>query len=213
MLPVSCLLSKKIKAVASLFIICLLFSFHIREGATIKGNIHNAKDASPLPFVTVLEKGTKNITASDTEGVFAIRVSKLPALLVFSAVGFNSKEISVKDSDTEIIVNMNESAGRLDEVVVVGYGTEKVDHDYSISDFSAAEMKMPTAATRLEGKVSGISIRGASSVSGKARKSKSFRSAVSKKVSAASPSLGYERDSKETAVYDSLSISKPMTTQ
>ncbi|MES2850918.1 MAG: carboxypeptidase-like regulatory domain-containing protein [Bacteroidota bacterium] len=208
MLSAACLLSKKIKAVASLFIICLLVSFHTKEEATIKGNIHNAKDASPLPFVTVQEKGTKNITASNTEGSFVIKVSKLPVILVFSAVGFDSKEITVKDSNTEIVVSMNESASRLDEVVVVGYGTEKGEPSYTWSDASKAGAITPGASATFKERTSGVIIKGEyASVPGKVRKSLRPDKPVAKAKTADRSPLTYEHDSKSMGVYDSVTIS------
>ena len=64
------------------------------------------------------------MTVSDTNGKFSLRVTGGSSVLVFSAVGYITQEISVLSS-TEINVTMKLSSQKLDEVVVVGYGTQK----------------------------------------------------------------------------------------
>ena len=78
----------------------------------------------PLLGANVLEKGTSNGTQTDFDGNFSLNVSDEDAVLVVSFIGFSSKEIPVNFSGPMTIVLENDSAA-LEEVVVVGYGTQK----------------------------------------------------------------------------------------
>ncbi|OBX26997.1 TonB-linked SusC/RagA family outer membrane protein [Gelidibacter algens] len=77
-----------------------------------------------LPGVNVIEKGTANGVSTDFDGKYSINVSNPSAVLVFSSVGFLTQEIRAGQSST-INVSMEEDAAKLDEVVVIGYGTQK----------------------------------------------------------------------------------------
>src|SRR5680860_559241 len=78
----------------------------------------------PLPGANVIEKGTTNGVISDFDGQFSIDISNDGAILVVSYVGFAPKEVTV-NGQTIIDISLEESAEGLDEVVVVGYGTQK----------------------------------------------------------------------------------------
>ncbi len=78
----------------------------------------------PLPGANIIEKGTINGTQSDFDGHFNINVSNQNAVLVVSYVGFLSQEISI-NGQKNINIQLKEDTAALDEVVVVGYGTQK----------------------------------------------------------------------------------------
>lgn len=77
-----------------------------------------------LPGVNVLVKGTANGTTTGADGKYAIAVADANAVLVFSSVGFEKQEINVGASST-IDVVLKVDSKTLDDVVVVGYGTQK----------------------------------------------------------------------------------------
>jgi len=77
-----------------------------------------------LPGVNVIEKGTSNGVSTDFDGKYSINVSNPSAVLVFSSIGFVTHEIRAGQSST-INVSMEEDAAKLDDVVVIGYGTQK----------------------------------------------------------------------------------------
>lgn len=77
-----------------------------------------------LPGVSILVKGTQRSTSTNTEGAFSIDVLSQNATLVFSFIGYETQEISVAGKSS-LNVTMIEGTSRLDEVVVVGYGTQK----------------------------------------------------------------------------------------
>ena len=76
-----------------------------------------------LPGVSVLEKGTKNGTITNGKGEFTINVKDAQATLVFSSIGYISQEVNVTGNSINVILQTEKN--NLDEVVVVGYGTQK----------------------------------------------------------------------------------------
>src|SRR5690606_5978465 len=78
---------------------------------------------TPLPGANIVEKGTSNGAQSDFDGNFNLTVSGADAVLVVSYIGFTTLEVPV-NGQTSFEITINESAAALDEVVVVGYGTQ-----------------------------------------------------------------------------------------
>lgn len=93
------------------------------QSIEISGTITDAT-GQPIPGVNIIEKGKKNGTQSDFNGNFVIKISSNKAILVISYLGFVTQEISV-GSQTKIAIKLVEDSAKLDEVVVVGYGTQK----------------------------------------------------------------------------------------
>ncbi|SHI56193.1 TonB-linked outer membrane protein, SusC/RagA family [Arenibacter nanhaiticus] len=112
-----------------LFNNCLLFfllgaigAIHAQE-RTITGVITDQSTDMPVPGVNVVVKGTSIGTASDFDGNYTIKVIN-DAVLVFSSLGYLPQEVDTKGKST-INVSLVEDAALLDEVVVVGFGTQK----------------------------------------------------------------------------------------
>ncbi|MEO5788930.1 MAG: TonB-dependent receptor [Gelidibacter sp.] len=95
----------------------------IKPQHEIKGNVTDNYGAG-LPGASVVEKGTTNGVQTDFDGNFTLSVANANATLVISYMGFTTKEIAVNSQST-INVQLEESASALDEVVIVGYGTQK----------------------------------------------------------------------------------------
>ncbi|MFT4095154.1 MAG: TonB-dependent receptor [Niabella sp.] len=118
-------------------------------------------NGAPLAGVSVVEKGTTNGVTTNAEGVYNLTVKDENAVLVISIVGYRSKEITVKTDNYADIVLIPEDA-RLDEVVVVGYGTmRKSDVTGSISIAKGEDMVKAqnfSALENLRGKASGVNI-------------------------------------------------------
>lgn len=89
----------------------------------VTGKITTVK-GEPLPGVSVLEKGTRNGTVTDADGNFRIAVAGRNSTLVFSFIGFSTKEVLL-NGQTSLSVVLEDDAKALNEVVVVGYGTRK----------------------------------------------------------------------------------------
>ncbi|MDO7172657.1 SusC/RagA family TonB-linked outer membrane protein [Mariniflexile sp. AS56] len=81
-------------------------------------------NGQPLPGANILEKGTSNGVQADFDGNFSIKVSSQKSILVVSYMGFTSKEISINNQKS-LTITLEESISTLDEVVVVGFGTQK----------------------------------------------------------------------------------------
>jgi TonB-linked SusC/RagA family outer membrane protein len=106
----------------------------------IKGKVTDEK-GQPLPGVTVAEKGTTNVVTTNPSGDYTIKVSGSNAVLVFSFIGFASKEVAVGDRTT-VDVSMAEKVNDLNDVVVIGYGSrKKSDLTGAVATMSAENLK------------------------------------------------------------------------
>lgn len=82
------------------------------------------ENGQPLPGANVIEKGTTNGATADFDGNFALKVASKNAILTVSFLGFDTKEVSV-NNQSQIKIVLKENLSELDEVVVVGYGSQK----------------------------------------------------------------------------------------
>lgn len=90
---------------------------------TISGTVTDASGI-PLPGVSVIQKGTQRGASTDFDGNYTIELTNGDKILVFSYIGFKTVEIPVSNKTT-VNVRMEEDVAALDEVVVIGYGTQK----------------------------------------------------------------------------------------
>tara|TARA_R110002050_G_scaffold286121_2_gene436282 strand:- start:6273 stop:9401 length:3129 start_codon:yes stop_codon:yes gene_type:complete len=114
------------KITKGICIICfLVFSSGIyAQEKTITGTI-SSSGGDPLPGVTIIQKGTTNGVVSDFDGNYAIKlISNQSDILVFSYLGYQTVEI-VSENGTTINTTLNEDSQQLDEVVIIGYGSQK----------------------------------------------------------------------------------------
>src|SRR5687767_13316940 len=89
----------------------------------VKGSVKDAGN-QPIQGVSVVEKGTNNGTSTDASGNFSITVTNGNATLVLTSVGFRTMEVAVNNR-TQIPVTLEQETAKLNEVVVVGYGTQR----------------------------------------------------------------------------------------
>jgi len=125
----------------------------------VYGKVANSK-GEPLVGVSVTVKGTPTGTSTDEKGSYSIDVTA-NGTLVFSYVGFATREMPVNGRSTVDIV-LVESVSALDQVVVVGYGTQrKKDLTGAVTVVNVAEMnKQPTGqvTNQLQGQASGVTV-------------------------------------------------------
>ena len=76
----------------------ITMGFTPQQNRTIKGKVTSAGDGIGIPGVNVFVKGTKNGTTTDADGKYSINVSAHGGTLVFSFVGFETKEVKIKSS-------------------------------------------------------------------------------------------------------------------
>src|SRR6056300_387438 len=130
----------------------------------ITGNISDS-NGTPLIGASVVEKGTNNGTQSDFDGNFLIENVKNDGTLIFSYIGFKSIEVSVIGKST-INVVLTEDLNNLDEVVLIGYGSQrKSDLTGAVGRVKTSQlMERPVATINqaLMGKVAGVQINTAS---------------------------------------------------
>lgn len=94
-----------------------------QQQITVTGTV-NDELGEPLIGVHITIKGTTTGVATDIDGKFSIAVPNEKAVLTFSFVGYTPKEVTV-GKQRNIVISMGEDAKLMDEVVVVGYGTQK----------------------------------------------------------------------------------------
>ncbi len=127
---------------------------------TITGTVFDQNNI-PLAGANILEKGTTNGTQTDFDGNFSIVVANTEAILQVSYIGFLSKEIPLNGQTTTTITLQEDVAG-LDEVVVVGYGTQKkrnVAGSISSIDGDAINSVVTGNATQaLSGRATGVRV-------------------------------------------------------
>jgi TonB-linked SusC/RagA family outer membrane protein len=111
------------KTVAFFFILCMIVQFTYAQKRTLTGNVRSKSTNELQVGVTILEKGTTNGTVTDIDGNFKISIGP-DAVLVVSEIGMNTKEVRPGKVNT-ISILLEPSMQEVDEVVVVGYGTQK----------------------------------------------------------------------------------------
>jgi len=131
----------------------------VREQAIIiNGKVTDTKGA-PLPGVTVKLKGSQIASITNINGEFTINVPDRQGVLVFTSVGFDPREVKI-NNQTNISIQLTASTSKLDEVMVVSYGTQnKADITGSIVQLNASKMKdMPVGqfAQQLQGQMAGV---------------------------------------------------------
>jgi len=141
--------------------LCLLFiNAASAQNITVKGTISDGQDKTTIPAVSVVVKGTTVGTQTDANGRYAISV---PAngTLVFTYIGYNTQEVPV-NNQTTLNVTLASSSQQLEQVVVVGYGTQrKVDVTGSVASLKGTEISKQASTnpvSALQGKVAGVSI-------------------------------------------------------
>lgn len=142
--------------------LCLLaLVFNARAQTTVSGTVKAAENGEPLPGVNVLIQNTTVGTVTDVDGSYALEIDGGDKVLVFSFIGFESQQVPVAGRSV-INVEMQQDVNQLDEVVVVGYGTQKEkDLTSAITTVDAEEIaKTPTsqAMQALQGRVAGVQI-------------------------------------------------------
>ena len=133
----------------------------LEQNITIIGKVTSAEDETGLPGVNVIVKGTALGTVTDVEGNYSLDVPDESTILVFSSVGYTLKEVTV-GSQTVIDIVMSPDLTALDEIVVIGYGTQKKsDLTGSVSSVSSDEItQLPTVnvASALQGRAAGVTV-------------------------------------------------------
>lgn len=141
------------------------------QGQTVQGRV-TGENGEPLPGTNVLVQGTTRGVITNPEGRYTIQTDA-NSVLTFSFVGFESQDISVGNR-TEINVILKAELTSLDEIVVIGYGTQKRSHfSGAVAGISADKEKLDQIPVSrldhaLQGKLAGVQIRDQTSQVGEA---------------------------------------------
>ncbi|GAB5539823.1 MAG: TonB-dependent receptor [Salibacteraceae bacterium] len=151
------MLSKNTFFTLFLFFGGILFSALIAQ-STVTGTVSDAS-GTPLPGVSVVIQGTSTGVSTDFDGLYSIDVDSQDATLVFSYIGFITQELAVGVNNV-LDVTMTEDVQNLDEVVVVGYGTQKkATLTGAVATASGEDLEKsaaPNLGVALAGKVPGL---------------------------------------------------------
>lgn len=149
----------------SLLLVVALFFYSVlsfsQQSITVSGIVLSSTDEKPLPGVTVLVKGSNTGVITDGIGSYSIKADSND-VLVFSFIGFSNQEVQVAGK-SQINVSLKEELNSLEEVVVVGYGTQKKsDLTGAVSVVNVKEAKKMITydlAKMLQGQVPGVTIQ------------------------------------------------------
>ena len=130
------------------------------QEATVTGKVLSQKEGFALPGVSVLVKGTTSGTITDSEGNYTVKVAG-NGTLVFSFIGYTTQEVAV-DNRSVVDVSLAADAKALDEVVVVGYGTQTQRNItgavQTIKATELADIPVAQVSQKLQGRLAGVQI-------------------------------------------------------
>ncbi len=142
----------------------------IKAPMTVKGTVRSAADGLPMVGVTIVISGATSGTVTDVNGEFAIEVEP-NAILEFSYIGFKKLLVPV-NAQAVLNVVMEIDAELIDEVVVIGYGTQKKSHltgsVSKVENKTLDQMPVSRVDDALIGQVSGVNVQATSAEAGAA---------------------------------------------
>ncbi|MEN0050204.1 MAG: TonB-dependent receptor plug domain-containing protein, partial [Bacteroidota bacterium] len=161
-------LQQKFKRLGALWIAILAISFSYAQSSNVKGIITG--DGETLIGVNVLVKGTASGTVTDFNGAYDIAVSPNDTLVI-SYTGYEAQEIAVGNRTT-LNIELQQSSSQLEEVVIVGYGTqtrkEVTGAVVSVDDGVISKTATADLGASLQGQVAGVNVQASSGRPGEA---------------------------------------------
>ena len=143
----------------TLVLTLLISSVSFAQNKTISGVVTDADTSQPLPGATVYEEGTTNGTTTDFDGNYTIDVEE-GSVLVFTYVGYQAQNITIGQNSSINIELATEN--ELDEIVVIGYGTQKrsnvVGSVASVDVKKAAQIPTTNVSELLRGRAAGVQV-------------------------------------------------------
>ena len=109
---------KSYSFLAAWLVACLISFSAYAQTITISGTVKNSNSKEGVPAVSVAVKGTSRGTYTNSDGEFTLNVPKLPVVLVFTSVGFDSQEVTVSDAAQAVNIDFKENSALGQEVVV-----------------------------------------------------------------------------------------------
>ena len=150
----------KMKSYGILFLLCLLPIVAHAQSVSVSGKVLDAM-GEPVPGASVIQKGTTNGVMTDFDGNFTLKADK-GATLVISYIGFETQELTAA-SGKVLTVTLEEDRKTLDDVVVIGYGTQRKEAvTGSVASVSGGKiMENPSAniTQALQNRVAGVDMQ------------------------------------------------------
>ncbi len=150
----------RLKGIVAIVTMLVCFSIQAVAQNLITGKVSDSKDGSPLAGVSVTVKGTKTTVQTKADGTFSIS-APAGSTLVITSVGFTSQQVAA-DAGSLLNISLAQSNQQLNEVVVIGYGTQKKkDLTGAITAISSKDFikgAITTPEQLIAGKVAGVQI-------------------------------------------------------
>ena len=144
-----------------MFFFALATQVAFAQDRTINGTIVDDQ-GMPLPGVNVIVQNTNRGVQTDFDGNFSIQASN-GEVIEFSYVGFTSQTITISADTQDLSITLGEDAAQLDEVVVVGYGTQSkrqlTDNVAKLTSEDIVEVPTPSLQNSLSGKAAGVQVK------------------------------------------------------
>ncbi|MBL7728136.1 MAG: TonB-dependent receptor [Dinghuibacter sp.] len=138
--------------------VLLFMANSVNAQKTVTGKVTDAKNGAPVTNASVKVKGTNTGVATGTDGAYSLTLPKGINTLVFSCIGYEDQEIEVKGNSLD--VSLAYAVKSLNEVVVVGYGTQiKREQTSSIARVKGAEVQntpVPDMLAAIQGRAAGV---------------------------------------------------------
>lgn len=149
------------KALHLLFIFFFASTIVVAQERSVTGTVTADDGTGPLPGVNILVKGTTQGTVTDIQGRYTINVPGPEATLVFSSVGFQTREVEVESRST-IDLELSADLQSLQEVVVVGYGEMQRENltgsVETLDGNEIAQQPIMQTSQALQGKMAGVTV-------------------------------------------------------
>ncbi len=152
--------SKNTWILASIILLTLMVNLNVYAQSQVVSGVVKDATGDVLPGVTLIEKGTSNGSTTNINGEFQIEV-KPGATLVFSFIGMKTKSVEVGNSSTLQVVLVDDIS-QLNEVVVVGYGTQKrselTGSVASVDGDALRKVPVSSVAESITGRLAGVQV-------------------------------------------------------
>ncbi|MBA8987951.1 MULTISPECIES: SusC/RagA family TonB-linked outer membrane protein [Sphingobacterium] len=150
---------------------CLLHIVAFGQNQVITGTVTDAVTNQPISGVTIRAVGSNSAAQSDADGKYEIGVNSAIKALHFSYVGYSSQQVNIQGNSV-INIQLSQAAADLDEIVVVGYGTQvKKDMTGSVATVKMSDLEdvpLQTVESALQGRAPGVFVNSSSGKLGQA---------------------------------------------
>lgn len=151
---------KQVKKILFLSLAVLYFSNLSAQEKLLTGKVISAEGDSAISGATIMIKGESASSVTSSDGTFSIRLTKPKNTLIITSVGYNRQELGLGPDETNVIVTMARTIQTMNEVVVVGYGTQrKSDLTGAISSIKGSEVTQLSTQRvdqAIQGRASGV---------------------------------------------------------